>query len=96
VIYQIRYWYEGAFRATFPSFSRRGGRDTKTKRGEATLFGANGVVRSNREAHVIFVEGPNHPVCAVKERDILFVAQPPLLGKAELSKLRLDGNVNCN
>ena len=36
------------------------------------------------------------PGCALKERDLLLMAQPPLLEKAELSKLRVDGNVNCN
>ena len=35
----------------------------------------------NREAHLIFVEVTNHPVCATEERGHLLMTQPPLLRK---------------
>ena len=74
-------WYIKSFQAVFPSFSRRGVRDNKTKRGEATLCGANGVVKIESRSAPYFVEVTNHPVCAARNGAISLVAQPPLLGK---------------
>jgi hypothetical protein len=53
----------------FPSFSRRGSRDS------------GGVVMKEPRSAPFLVELTNHPVCAAKERDLPFMAQPPLLGK---------------
>src|SRR5215831_10163911 len=53
------------------------------------LGGADGVVSKRsrstlidiREALLILLEFTNHPVCAAKERELLLMAQPPLLEK---------------
>jgi len=56
-------------KSKFPSFPRRGSRDS------------GGVVTNEPRSAPFLVEVTNHPVCAAKERDLLFLAQPPLLEK---------------
>jgi len=55
------------------------GRDIKIKRREATLFGANGVVKIEPQSAPYFVEVTNRPVCASKGTGRLFdgAATPP-------------------
>src|SRR5215472_6352035 len=45
------------------------------------LSRADGVVSKMSRSLLILLESTNHPVCAAKERDLLLMAQPPLLEK---------------
>ena len=64
---------------------------------EATLVRADGVVSSAKVYRPEDFSGLTTPSAALWWlRIFLFMPQPPLLFKAELSKLRVDGNVNCN
>ena len=76
-----------------PLLSKEGCSRHQTERREATLCGANGVVIIEPRSVPFFVEVTNHhqcfalpgsrfaPGCALKERDLLLMAQPPLLEK---------------
>jgi hypothetical protein len=64
-----------------PLLSKEGCSRHQTECREATLWGANGVVLIEPRSAPFFIEVTNHPVCALKEWDLLLMAQPPLLEK---------------